>query len=453
MRAAQRLFLVAIGILSTVAMLAASAGAAANVQAISTDTLVTPSTLKAEHQTEVEPDTFASGSTIVSAFQVGRIPNGGAAAIGWSTSSDGGTTWSHGLLPGLTKAAPVPGPYDRGTDASVAYDAAHGTWLVATLAMTGSNGVAVTVNPSTNGTTWGNATVAATKGTGLDKSWIACDDTGSSPYYGHCYIEYDVEGSGDLIYNTTSTDGGLTWSAPKTTADSVHGIGGQPVVRPDGTVVVPADNAAESAIISYRSTDGGQTWSAATTVTPVQHHAVHANMRVNKLPSAEVDGAGTVYAAWEDCRFRTRCSSNDIVIASTADGATWSAPVRVPIDAATSTVDHFIPGLAVDPTTSGSGAHLAVTYYFFPVANCSGAACQLQVGQISSSSGLGGWGSPTTLTSGPMQNKWLASTSQGRMVGDYISTSYVSGHPVGVFAAATAPDSQYHESMVAGSSS
>ena len=452
MRAAQRLSILAIAIATTVSVLAASAGAAANVQLISTDTLATPTNTKIEHQTEVEPDTFAVGSTIVSAFQVGRIPNGGAAAIGWSTSSDGGTTWSNGLLPGLTKATSVPGPYDRATDASVAYDAAHGKWLVTTLAMTGSAGVAVALNSSTNGTTWGTATVAANKGSNLDKNWITCDNTASSPYYGHCYIEYDSETAGDLIYNTTSADGGVTWSTPQTTADSVHGIGGQPVVRPDGTVVVPADNAAESAIISYRSIDGGQTWSAATTVTPVQHHAVHANMRVNKLPSAEVDSAGTVYAAWEDCRFRTRCSSNDIVIASTSDGVTWSGPVRVPIDALTSTVDHFIPGLAVDSSTSGVGAHLALTYYFFPVANCSAATCQLQVGQISSSGGLSGWGSPTTLTSGPMQNKWLANTSQGRMVGDYISTSYVSGHPVGVFAVATAPDSQYHESMAAGTS-
>jgi hypothetical protein len=32
-----------------------------------------------QHATEVEPDTFAFGSTIVTAFQVGRIFSGGAA--------------------------------------------------------------------------------------------------------------------------------------------------------------------------------------------------------------------------------------------------------------------------------------------------------------------------------------------------------------------------------------
>jgi hypothetical protein len=424
------------------------ASAAVGSHTISTDTLTTA---KGEHHTEVEPDTFAFGSTIVSAFQVGRIYGGGADAIGWSTSTDGGANWTPGLLPSLTKASTPPGPYDRGTDASVAYDARHGKWLVSTLAMSGSNGVAVTVNQSPNGTTWGGPVVAATKGGGLDKSWIVCDNTSTSPHYGNCYIEYDSEDNGDLIYNTTSTDGGAHWSTPLPTADSAHGIGGQPVVRPDGTVVVPANNASESAIISYRSTDGGQSWGAATTVTQISHHAVHGNMRVNKLPSAEVDAAGTVYAAWEDCRFRATCSSNDIVIASTSNGSTWSAPVRVPIDPTTSTVDHFIPGLAVDPSTSGASAHLALTYYFFPVAGCTAAKCQLEVGQITSSSGPSGWGAPTTLSTGPMLTKWLANTSQGRMTGDYISTSYVGGHPVGVFATATPPDAGpiYHESMAA----
>ena len=35
-----------------------------------------------QHRTEVEPDTFAAGSTLVSAFQVGRFFGGGASDIG-----------------------------------------------------------------------------------------------------------------------------------------------------------------------------------------------------------------------------------------------------------------------------------------------------------------------------------------------------------------------------------
>src|ERR1051326_2960172 len=74
---------------------------------ISTDPF-TQSSCKASaltnHHTEVEPDTFSNGSTIVAAFQVGRIYDGGACAVGFATSTDNGTTWTHsGLLPGITK--------------------------------------------------------------------------------------------------------------------------------------------------------------------------------------------------------------------------------------------------------------------------------------------------------------------------------------------------------------
>ena len=55
-----------------------------------------------QHATEVEPAMFANGSTIVTAFQVARIFGGGAADIGFATSSDGGATWNSGLLPGIT---------------------------------------------------------------------------------------------------------------------------------------------------------------------------------------------------------------------------------------------------------------------------------------------------------------------------------------------------------------
>src|SRR5574340_398226 len=42
------------------------------------------------HHTEVEPDTYSNGSTIVATFQVGRIYDGGACAIGFTTSTDNG---------------------------------------------------------------------------------------------------------------------------------------------------------------------------------------------------------------------------------------------------------------------------------------------------------------------------------------------------------------------------
>ena len=73
---------------------------------------------------------------------------------------------------------------------------------------------------------------------------------------------------------------------------------------------------------------------------------------------------------WSDCRFRKGCASNDIVMSSSTNGTTWSAVTRIPIDATTTTVDHFLPGIGIDPATSGSTAHMTIVYYYYP--------CQLQ---------------------------------------------------------------------------
>jgi hypothetical protein len=390
------------------------------------------------HHTEVEPDTFSNGSTIVSAFQIGRIFDGGACAIGFATSTNNGASWTSGALPGITKYAGG-GPNDRATDASVAYDAKHGVWLVSTLTLLEAGGVhgnsVVTSRSTDGGLTWSNPFTTATGGD-LDKNWIVCDNTATSPFYGHCYTQWDNHGAGNLLEMSTSTDGGQTWSAPATNGTGV--IGGQPVVRPDGTVIVPIDNANETAIGAFDSTNGGASWSAATTIAVLRHHTVAGGLREGPLPSAEIDGAGTVYVAWADCRFRKSCKTNDIILSHSLNptGTLWSAVSRVPIDATRSGIDHFIPGLAVNGATSGAGAQLGLTYYFYPPSST-----QLAVGFTSSTNAGTTWSAPQTVASG-MPSTRTATTSQGRMVGDYISTSFGSnGLAYGVFATASAPTS------------
>ena len=86
------------------------------------------------------------------------------------------------------------------------------------------------------------------------------------------------------------------------------------------------------------------------------------------------------------------------VMSTSTDGTTWSAVQRIPTDAVGSGADHFIPGLAVDSSTSGSSAHLALAYYFYPNASCTTATCQLEVGFVSSVDGGNSWSASTTLT-------------------------------------------------------
>jgi len=399
------------------------------------------------HATEVEPDSFSFGATIVSATQAGRFYSGGASNIGWARSTNGGTTWTNGFLPGLTVYSTPKGPYARVSDPAVAYDAKHGVWLIASLALNGSGqsvfGAAAVVNRSTDGgATWGNAVTvhAATGGENLDKDWIACDDTAASPFYGRCYVEYDDNGSGNALRMDYSTDGGLTWSSSVVPAASV--IGGQPLVQSNGRVVMPTDDGNEGSVESFVSTDGGVTYTGPYPVAPIASHGVAGGLRSGPLPSAEVDGAGNVYVVWQDCRFRTTCAANDIVMSTSADGITWSPVARIPIGTTSDSQDHFIPGIAVDKATSGGSAHLALTYYYYPQRSCSRFSCQLDVGFIASKTGGASWGAVTQLA-GPMSLNWLPNTSQGRMVGDYISSSYANGLAHGLFEVATLPTGSF----------
>jgi hypothetical protein len=267
----------------------------------------------------------------------------------------------------------------------------------------------------------------------LDKNWTACDNHPTSPFYGHCYTEFDNFGQGDLEYMSTSSDGGHTWSTPVSPAGRAKGLGGQPVVQPNGTVIVPFESL-KGTVAAFRSIDGGATWSRETAISRVSFHPNSGGLRTSPLPSAEIDANGKVYVAWEDCRFEPKCPANDIVMSSSTDGMNWGAVSRVPIDAVGTGVDHFIPGLGVDPATSGSGAHLGLTYYYYPNAACTATTCQLDVGFVSSPDGGATWSLPTALA-GPMALGDIAATSQGPMVGDYISTSFnPSGTAATVFA-------------------
>jgi len=400
-----------------------------------------------QHATQVEPDSFAFGNTIVTAVQTGRFFNGGASNINVATSTDGGTTWTSTGLPGLTNNPPPGGgTFDRVSDPVVAYDARHNVWLVSTLPLIGRSS---TVSPTAagvytsrstdGGLTWGNPIfVTGSNLQSPDKNWIVCDNTPTSQFYGNCYTEWDANGDGNRIYMSTSTDGGLTWGSRLKPANNATGLGGQPLVQPNGTVIVPIDNANETALLAFNSTNGGASWSATTTITAISSHAVAGGLRTGPLPTAEIDAAGKVYVVWQDCRFRRGCKTNDLVMTTSTNGTTWTPVVRIPIEGTNSNVDHFIPGLAVDNTTSGSTAKLALAYYFYTNSKCSSSTCQLNVGYISSVDGGGSWSAPTQLA-GPMSLSWLANTSQGRMVGDYISTSYSGGTAHPVFTLASAP--------------
>lgn len=406
-----------------------------------------------QHATEVEPHMIANGSTLVAAFQTGRVASGGATDIGWATSVDGGNTWTHGFLPGLTIGEGT-GPYDAASDPVVAYDAKHAVWIIASLPLSATLSTpAVVVSRSTDGVTWQNPISVNANNPGSDKNWIVCDPWPSSPYYGDCYLEWDDTANFGQIRMSSSTDGGLTWSPAIPTSNFAEGIGGQPLVQPTGTVIVPIElftGTNASRMAAFSSSDGGASWTAPTTISNVQLHGDAGGIRSGALPSAAVDAAGTIWVVWEDCRFRASCSTNDLVYSTSSDGVTWSSVTRIPIDDVSSTVDHFIPGIGIDPATAGASAHIALHYYYYPHSNCSASTCQLFVGYISSANGGTSWNAPTALT-GSMDLAWLPNSQNGLMVGDYIATAFTNGVPHGVFAVAQpSSGSTFKEAMYTG---
>ena len=431
---------------------ASATGVASNPSRLTVDSTDPFVNTSSYHATELEPDTFAAGSTIVGAFQSGRFFDGGSSDTGWATSLDGGQHWVHGFLPDTVYSG---GPFARISDPVVTHDRKHSTWLISGLTVNDlAVGTDVVVNRSSDGLHWSRPiTVFAVPANGfVDKDWTICDNNPSSPHYGNCYAEFDLPSQGDLLQMSVSTDGGLTWSAPKPTADLAVGLGGQPLVQPNGNVVVPYEgfDPATGApfIASFMSTDGGASWSAHTVISPVQMAFDGGAIRNSPLPSAAEDAAGTVYVVWNDCRFRAGCPSNDIVLSTSANGTTWAPAVRVPIGSVTDNADHMIPGIGIQPDTSGANARIALYYYYYPNNICDLETCRLDVGYVSSVNGGKTWSAPIQVAGPTILNR-IAPTTSGLMVGDYVGTAIVSGRAFSLFTVGRpAASEQFNEPML-----
>jgi hypothetical protein len=387
-----------------------------------------------QHETAVEPDDFSNGDTVVAAFQLGRRQEGAASNIGTAVSNDDGRTWQRALLPGVTVNAG--GAETAASDPTVAYDATHKVWLVGTLTIH-QGGSRILLARSTDGLHWSQP-VDVADGPVLDKDWFACDNNAASPYRGRCYAEY-TDDEKNVTVSQSSDDGGLTWSQPVRAGAIL--VGTQPVIQPDGVLTVVAGDyqgeaAEQGSIVALRSSDGGATWQRFTIAS--FRSAANDPMRAIALPSADVDSNGTIYAVWHDCRFRTTCDANDIVLSTSTDGATWTQPVRV-----TTGPSSFITGVAADPLDPG---HLALVYALFRP----GKVKLLGMALKQSADGGRTWTAPQRLDAQPMQMSWLPRSEGGRMVGDYFSVAYAGGRVVPVFTLAVAPTKKrFHEAIFA----
>ena len=381
-------------------------------------------TADAQHETQVEPDSLTVGRTTVAAFQVGRRHDGAATNVGFAVSRDSGRTWKSGLLPGLTVASVPPGPSARATDPVVAFDAKARVWLISTLALAGQTS-RLPISRSVDGVRWSAPVDAATgvsaQGIAFDKNWLACDNGTASPFRGSCYLAYTDVLRDDRIAVVTSRDGGLTWSQP-TGIPLTNAVGAFPVIRPNGELVVLfLWNGRQ--IGSSASTDGGGTFGAPTLVADVQARRAR-GLRLFPLPSADVDPTGRVWATWHDCRFSPGCAANSIVVATSADGRSWTPPARI-----TTGRNAMLPAVGIHPT-NGRAAFL---YHVVRPGN------RVDVELVEVGPGRRSIAPPRRLSAQTMRPGWMPTTVSGRMLADYVSVHYAGRRPLAVWVLASEP--------------
>ena len=171
---------------------------------LSVDTTTNPI---GQHATEVEPDSYAFGSSIVSVFQVGRVFSGGAVAIGYSTSTETGRRGRRACYrASLRRHRKRASPSGRATRRSPTTPSTTRGWLRRLRSR----------RPRARSTSTSAARLTAVRGRSPSsrspaerrprKQWINCDNGAESPFAGHCYLSYFHVPSGELR-TATSTDG------------------------------------------------------------------------------------------------------------------------------------------------------------------------------------------------------------------------------------------------------
>ncbi len=247
------------------------------------------------------------------------------------------------------------------------------------------------------GRTWGDPKpVALTMEGFYDRPWITVDPVHSN----HLYLAFtDITSPSDgpcafgflfQIAFTQSMDGGATW-APVTLLTSgcdptLQGIavtGAQVAADRKGKIYVAYANFTQDAnsnpielVQSQVSTDGGKSFSEPVTVgsviQPDPFGFLQGGMFDVPFPSLAVDtserGQGTAYIVWSNGTNNTAVELlspdgqyhfTDVVLSKSIDGGnSWSTPLSVSPARAGVNRDQFMPSVAVD-----RGGRVAVCYY------------------------------------------------------------------------------------------
>ena len=269
--------------------------------------------------TQSEVSIAGAGSFLLAAWNDGGSVGGIQNGISFSSSKDGGSTWTQG------------GPLPRGgdvlvwtSDPVVTVDAKRGAFYVVGLVIAAGprNGVGVIRGGfDANGFAWQAPQVARTvRDTFPDKTWMAADSVNGNVYLSYTSFFKRQGKTSDQIELQRSIDGAQHWEpAVKVSPDAEDGLvqGSRPVSGPNGelhvvwkTIDTTAAAGGLDAIRIRTSHDGGQSFGPTATVAGLYTNFCSGPPGFDRgsglgFPSIAVDRGrgphrGRLYVSWEE---------------------------------------------------------------------------------------------------------------------------------------------------------
>lgn len=382
-----------------------------------------PSDRGSQAETQAEPHVAVNPenpTNLIATYQDSRFANGGALALTYATSFDGGQTWLENVVPGLSRISG--GPWDRATDPWVAFGSDNQAYLVSLAFQERSPENEIAVSSSTDGgLTWGSpVTVIRSIDNFNDKETITVDTSPASPFRGNVYVTWDANVFGsdgttirqELVLSR-STDQGQTWSDPIKIRRKGANIGVIPRVGPDGSLyTLWAGGSIQGNriwLFFSKSMDGGQTWSKPKKLQEITNRGIAGARTGDFLPSFDVDPvSGELFVGWQDARWT---GVDQVTLMTSRDkGETWTAPRRV------SAVTDDAPCFTVSVATNPNG-DVAVSYYSF--ANDPERRFLTDLFLQVSTDGGKTFGTPQRVTQASFDLRYAAQ-ARGFFLGDYI---------------------------------
>src|SRR6266540_2102449 len=211
-----------------------------------------------------------NSSNLIAASKKFSNPQTYRFTMGIRVSFDNGSTWTDATVPTLPEWGDMVGIGSNDatsgmTDPAVAFDHFGNAFIVGEPIKYQPNGnidtIGMFVYKSTDGgLNWSAPTPLHVGDVNDDKSWIACDNNPSSPYYGRVYIAW---GAATPLRFARSLDHGAHWKGVSNDSPGTPLVnatyGPEISVGLDGTVHIVWHPDGSNTIEYIRSTDGGET--------------------------------------------------------------------------------------------------------------------------------------------------------------------------------------------------